>query len=157
MAAATVLSPLDSLPRTMLPAPAAPAEDRFAERLAASEMTRAELIRLAAQACHALPDARRFADACLAVHDPLPAPLRNGVILSPDLLPHLLKTLAMEDCAAASACKAWSAAWSVHAAALLLRPVPCPAFEFELHEPSALAALPDGERLCIADPRAERV
>ena len=54
---------------------------------------------------------RREADKRLAVRAPLPDWARNGVLLSPDLLPRVFATLGLEDCAAALACKAWSREW----------------------------------------------
>ena len=49
----------------------APAEGRFAARLPA--LPYEELLELAAKGAHHSAEARRFADAKLAKHDPLPA------------------------------------------------------------------------------------
>ena len=129
---------------------------RLALRLDA--LSRDELLELAAGALDELPKGhhlRNQADALVAKRKPLPAWCVDGVLLSPDLLPHLFESLSLRDCAAAAACSAWSGAW---VALLRLRryvhPVPRRidlskmAIEMRM-QPRVVAAMPDGA-LCVA-------
>ena len=117
-------------------------------------LSRDELLELAAGALDELPKGhhlRNQADALVAKRKPLPAWCVDGVLLSPDLLPHLFESLSCRDCAAAAACSAWGGAW---VALLRLRryihPVPR---HIDLTEttdqmPVAVAAMPDGA-ICV--------
>ena len=117
-------------------------------------LSRDELLELAAGALDELPKGhhlRNQADALVAKRKPLPAWCVDGVLLSPDLLPHLFESISLRDCAAAAACSAWSGAW---VALLRLRryvhPVPR---RIDLTEttdqmPVAVAAMPDGA-ICV--------
>ena len=74
-------------------------------------LSRDELIELAAGALDELPKGHRLrnqADALVAKRKPLPS---WCVLLSSDLLPHLIEPLTLRDCAAAAACSMWSGAW----------------------------------------------
>ena len=51
------------------------------------------------------------AEAVLAAHQPVPQWAVEGVLLSSDLVPHVLAPLESEDGAAAAACSAWAAGW----------------------------------------------
>ena len=89
-----------------------PKPSRLAVRL--DVLTREELLQLAADALDELPKShhlRHRADALVAERKPLPAWCVDGVLLSPDLLPHLFESLSLRDCAAAAACSGWAAAW----------------------------------------------
>ena len=132
-----------------------PTPTRLALRLDA--LSRVELLELAAGALDELPKGHRLrshADALVAKRKPLPAWCVDGVLLSPDLLPHLFESLSCRDCAAAAACSAWGGAW---VALLRLRryihPVPR---HIDLTKmatkmrllPRAVAAMPDGA-ICV--------
>ena len=59
---------------------------------------------LAAQLCSESPPLQAAAEECMAAHTPLPHELVERVLLSPDLVPHILGQLEAEDGAAASVC-----------------------------------------------------
>lgn len=89
-----------------------PASSRLALRL--DVLSRDQLLELAAGALDELPNShqlRGHADALVAARKPLPAWCVDSVLLSPDLLPHLIDSLSIVDGAAASVCSAWSAVW----------------------------------------------
>ena len=69
------------------------------------------LAEFAAQHCTNSPAAAAQAEAVLAAHQPVPQWAVEGVLLSSDLVPHVLAPLEQEDGAAAAACSAWAAAW----------------------------------------------
>ena len=73
--------------------------------------THEALAELAAQACADSPAVAARAEAVLAAHQPVPQWAVEGVLLSSDLVPHLLAPLESEDGAAAAACSAWAAGW----------------------------------------------
>ena len=82
---------------------------RMAVRLA--QLPHNVLVELAARLCVSDDSARAAADAVLAKHQPVPQWANEGVLLSSDLVPHLLAPLGLEDGAAAAACSAWAAGW----------------------------------------------
>ena len=53
------------------------------------------------------------AEECMAAHSPLPLWAVERVLLSPDLMPHLLRPLEAEDGAAAAVCSQWLTGWKV--------------------------------------------
>ena len=68
------------------------------------------LAELAAQLCaDGGAAAAAQAEAVLAAHQPVPQWAVEGVLLSSDLVPHVLAPLEQEDGAAAAACSAWAA------------------------------------------------
>ena len=69
------------------------------------------LAEFAAQACADSPAVAARAEAVLAAHQPVPQWAVEGVLLSSDLVPHVLAPLEQEDGAAAAACSAWAAGW----------------------------------------------
>ena len=69
------------------------------------------LAEFAAQACADSPAVAARAEAVLAAHQPVPQWAVEGVLLSSDLVPHVLAPLESEDGAAAAACSAWAAGW----------------------------------------------
>ena len=76
---------------------------------------------------------RHAADALLAKCSPLPERARDEVLLSTDLLPHVLATLDLEDGAAASVCHAWKAAWvATSDCRRILRPTALPQPDFQM-------------------------
>ena len=78
-------------------------------------LPRDELVKLAAKALTELPKdhpLHSHTDALIAHHKPLPAWCVDRVLLSPDLLPHLVDSLSLDDCGAAAACSAWAAEWT---------------------------------------------
>ena len=123
------------------------ASSRLALRLDA--LPREELLRWIEDECAVSVDARNRADALIARHKPLPAWCIDGVLLSPDLLPHVIDALSIQDYAAAATCSAWSTQWS----ALLRRRRYFHGVPREIDmavEPFAVAVMPDGA-LCVAD------
>ena len=69
------------------------------------------LAELAALLCSDSPALQAAAEECMAAHTPLPHELVERVLLSPDLVPHLLGPLEAEDGAAAAVCTQWLAGW----------------------------------------------
>ena len=70
-----------------------------------------ELLEIAAAGCEASAEVKNRADAILAAHKPLEPKAVEGVLLSSDLVPHLLAPLELEDGAVASVCLQWAAGW----------------------------------------------
>ena len=66
---------------------------------------------LAARLCSDSPALQATADKCIAAHKPLPPWAVERVLLSPDLMPHILGPLVAEDGAAAAVCSQWLAGW----------------------------------------------
>lgn len=94
--------------------PTASSGSRLAIRLDA--LSREELLQLAAEALAELPVRHHLhprTDALVCRRKPLPTWCVAGVLLSPDLLPHLLDHLSLEDCEAAGACSMWASEWIV--------------------------------------------
>jgi len=69
------------------------------------------LAELAAQLCSDSPALQAAAEECMAAHTPLPHEMVERVLLSPDLVPHLLGPLVAEDGAAAAVCSQWLVGW----------------------------------------------
>jgi len=82
---------------------------RAAARLA--DLSHAQLLAIAAAGCEASAEVRNRADAILAAHKPLAQWAIEGVLLSSDLVPHLLAPLQLEDGAAAAVCSRWADGW----------------------------------------------
>ena len=82
---------------------------RIALRLA--DLSHAQLLEIAAAGCEASAEVRNRADAILAVHKPLAQWAVEGVLLSSDLVPHLLAPLQLADGAAAAVCSQWADGW----------------------------------------------
>ena len=82
---------------------------RMAARLA--DLPRSQLLEIAAAGCEASIEVKNRADAILAAHKPLAQRAVEGVLLSSDLLPHLLAPLQLEDRAAAAVCSRWAEGW----------------------------------------------
>ena len=82
---------------------------RIAARLA--ELSHAQLLEIAAAGCEASTEVKNRADAILAAHKPLAQWAVEGVLLSSDLVPHLLAPLQLEDGAAAAVCSRWAEGW----------------------------------------------
>ena len=85
------------------------AASRVAARLA--DLSHAQLLEIAAAGCEASTQVRNRADAILAAHKPLAQWAVEGVLLSSDLVPHLLAPLQLEDGAAAAVCSRWAEGW----------------------------------------------
>ena len=81
----------------------------MAARLA--ELSHAQLVEIAAAGCDASTQVKNRADAILAAHKPLAQWAVEGVLLSSDLVPHLLAPLQLEDGAAAAVCSRWAEGW----------------------------------------------
>ena len=82
---------------------------RIAARLA--DLSHAQLVEIAAAGCEASTQVKNRADALLAAHKPLAQWAVEGVLLSSDLVPHLLAPLQLEDGAAAAVCSRWAEGW----------------------------------------------
>jgi hypothetical protein len=95
-------------PRSLARAEMAPAS-RLAARL--FDLSHAQLLEIAAAGCEASTEVKNRADAILAVHKPLAQWAVEGVLLSSDLLPHLLAPLQLQDGAAAAVCSQWANGW----------------------------------------------
>ena len=89
--------------------PMAPPVSRIALRL--FDLSHAQLLEIAAAGCEASTEVRNRADAILAAHKPLAQWAVEGVLLSSDLVPHLLAPLQLADCAAAAVCAQWANVW----------------------------------------------
>ena len=83
---------------------------RIALRLV--ELSHAQLLEIAAAGCEASTEVRNRADAIIAAHKPLAQWAVEGVLLSSDLVPHLLAPLQLVDCAAAAVCSQWANGWT---------------------------------------------
>ena len=86
-----------------------PHASRIAARLA--DLSHAQLVEIAAAGCEASTQVKDRADAILAAHKPLAQWAVEGVLLSSDLVPHLLAPLQLEDGAAAAVCSRWAEGW----------------------------------------------
>ena len=84
-----------------------------ASRLAARlvDLSHAQLLEIAAAGCEASAEVKNRADAILAAHKPLAQWAVEGVLLSSDLVPHLLAPLQLADGAAAAVCSRWADGW----------------------------------------------
>ena len=84
-----------------------------ASRLAARlvDLSHAQLLEIAAAGCEASAEVKNRADAILAAHKPLAQWAVEGVLLSSDLVPHLLAPLQLQDGAAAAVCSRWADGW----------------------------------------------
>ena len=84
-----------------------------ASRLAARlvDLSHAQLLEIAAAGCEASAEVKNRADAILAAHKPLAQWAVEGVLLSSDLVPHLLAPLQLGDGAAAAVCSQWADDW----------------------------------------------
>jgi hypothetical protein len=83
--------------------------DRLSLRL--GKLSHDVLAELAAQLCSDSPALQAAAEECMAAHTPLPHWAVDRVLLSADLLPHLLGPLEAEDGAAAAVCTQWLVGW----------------------------------------------
>ena len=81
---------------------------RIAARLA--DLSHAQLLEIAAAGCEASAEVKNRADTILAAHKPLAQWAVEGVLLSSDLVPHLLAPLQLED-GAAAVCSRWAEGW----------------------------------------------
>jgi len=127
-------------------------DSRLAIRLDA--LPHEALLKLAAEALTELPVGHRLhshTDALIAHHKPLPAWCVESVLLSPDLLPHLIDSLSLDDHAAAAACSMWAAEWgSLLRRRRYIQPVPrLIEIGHIVKRPSCLTEMPDGT-LCVS-------
>ena len=75
------------------------------------DLSHAQLLEIAAAGCEASTEVKNRADAILAAHKPLAQWAVEGVLLSSDLVPHLLAPLQLADGAAAAVCSRWADGW----------------------------------------------
>eukprot|EP00964_Phaeocystis_antarctica_P054953 scaffold32312_cov61-Phaeocystis_antarctica.AAC.3 len=107
---------------------------------------------LAARLCSESPALQAAAEDCMAAHNPLPHEMIERVLLSPDLVPHILGPLKAEDGAAAAVCSQWLDGWkATNEPRRQLKQVPLD-FPKELDTSSEpqMAATPDGRLLMRA-------
>jgi hypothetical protein len=103
------------------------------------------LAELAARLCSDSPALQAAAEECMAAHTPLPHELVERVLLSPDLVPHLLAPLVAEDGAAAAVCSQWLVGWkATNEPRRRLKQVPLDFPEELLTCDMAMAGTPDG-------------
>ena len=76
-----------------------------------ANLSYAQLLEIAVDACESSPKLKNKADALIAEVAPLPSWCVD-VLLSPDLLPQLFSSLGLSEHAAAGVCKTWSGAYS---------------------------------------------
>ena len=76
-----------------------------------AQLSHAQLVVLAAEACEGSRELKNKADALIAQVAPLPAWCVD-ILLSPDLLPQLFSSLGLSEHAAAGVCSSWSRAYS---------------------------------------------
>jgi hypothetical protein len=108
------------------------------------------LAELAARLCSESPALQAAAEECMAAHTPLPHELVERVLLSPDLVPHLLGPLEAEDGAAAAVCSQWLVGWkATNEPRRRLKQVPLDFPEELLTCDMAMAGTPDG-RLVVS-------
>jgi len=115
------------------------------------ELSHAQLLEIAAAGCEASADVKNRADAILAAHKPLPQWAVEGVLLSSDLVPHLLAPLQLEDGAAAAVCSQWADGWKATSEGRRrLRQV---AFDFPQDllrtQSFSMAVMPGGDELVV--------
>ena len=82
---------------------------RIALRL--GELSHAQLLEIATAGCEASAEVKNRADAILAAHKPVPQWAVEGVLLSSDLVPHLLAPLQLTDGTVAAVCSQWADGW----------------------------------------------
>ena len=75
------------------------------------QLPHAVLAELAARLCSESPALQATANECIAAHNPLEPEMVERVLLSPDLVPHILGPLATGDGAAAAVCSQWLVGW----------------------------------------------
>jgi hypothetical protein len=104
------------------------------------------LAELAAQLCSDSPALQAAAEECMAAHTPLPHEMVERVLLSPDLVPHILGPLESEDGAAAAVCSQWLVGWkATNEPRRRLKPVPLDfPEEFVTSSGFRMAGTPDG-------------
>ena len=112
------------------------------------------LAELAARLCSESPALQAAAEECMAAHKPLPHELVERVLLSPDLVPHILGPLEAEDGAAAAACSQWLVGWKATNEAPWRRrlkqvPLDFP-FPEEMIHMAQMAGTPDGRLVVCA-------
>lgn len=88
----------------------APSLARVAARL--EMLSRAELLDIAARGCVENKEVCRYADVLLAKRAPLPEWAVERVLLSPDLLEHVVSALPLVDLSSAAVCSTWRSIWA---------------------------------------------
>jgi len=124
--------------------PSTQPSSRLAARL--GQLPQGVLANLAAQLCSDSPALQAAAEECMAAHNPLPHEMVERVLLSPDLVPHILGPLEAEDGAAAAVCSLWLDGWkATNEPRRRLKQVPLDLPEqFVISEEFHVAATPDG-------------
>ena len=76
-----------------------------------AQLSHAQLVELAAEACESSRELKNKADALIAQVAPLPSWCVD-ILMSPDLLPQLFSSLGLSEHVAAGVCSSWSRAYS---------------------------------------------
>jgi hypothetical protein len=122
--------------------------DRLSLRL--GQLPHDVLAELAARLCSDSPALQAAAEECMAAHTPLPHWAVDRVLISADLVPHLLGPLEAEDGAAAAVCTQWLAGWkATNEPRRQLKPVPLDFPEELVTDDMKMAGTPDG-RLVVS-------
>ena len=115
------------------------------------DLSHAQLLEIAAAGCEASTEVRNRADAIIAAHKPLAQWAVEGVLLSSDLVPHLLAPLQLEDGAAAAVCSQWADGWKATSEGR--RRLTRMAFDFPEDllgtESFGMAVMPGGDELVV--------
>ena len=110
------------------------------------------LAELAARLCSDSPALQAAAEECMAAHNPLPHEMVERVLLSPDLVPHILGPLEAEDRAAAAVCSQWLTGWkATNEPRRRLKQVPFDLLtELDTRSGLQMAVTPDGRLVVCA-------
>ena len=126
--------------------------NQLSSRLAArlGQLPHNVLADLAARLCSDSASLQATAEECMVTHNPLPHEMVERVLLSPDLVPHILGPLDAEDAAAAAVCSQWLAGWkATNQPRRRLKQVPLDFPEELVSSDLQMAATPDG-RLVVS-------
>eukprot|EP00964_Phaeocystis_antarctica_P031051 scaffold17576_cov66-Phaeocystis_antarctica.AAC.2 len=141
-----VPQPRRSVPRDYTPPTAAKSMPPTRLSLRLGQLPHDVLAELAAKLCSESPALQATANKCIAAHNPLPPWAVERVLLSPDLMPHILGPLVAEDGAAAAVCSQWLAGWkATNEPRRRLKRVPLDfPEELDTRSGQSMAATPDG-------------
>jgi hypothetical protein len=151
-------SPSHVRPATFADLPEMTTSPRLAARL--FSLSHAQLLEIAVAGCEASPEVKNRAEAILATSMPRHHQgAVDGVLLSSDLVPHILASLQLEDGAAAAVCSLWAEGWKATSEGR--RHLTRVAFDFPqelLVDLNDMAVIPgDDEQLVVSSGRTVRI
>ena len=151
-------SPSHVRPATFADLPEMTTSPRLAARL--FSLSHAQLLEIAVAGCEASPEVKNRAEAILATSmPPHHQGAVDGVLLSSDLVPHILASLQLEDGAAAAVCSLWAEGWKATSEGR--RHLTRVAFDFPqelLVDLNDMAVIPgDDEQLVVSSGRTVRI